>query len=64
MNNFLIWIAVVYLIMQLTRYLWDKYLTLYLLLLVMDSNINLGKFAPWIFGLAMGRWPHRVKDKK
>jgi hypothetical protein len=33
----------------------------FLLWLVMDSKIKLGPLAPWLFGLAIGRWPHRVK---
>lgn len=33
----------------------------FLFWLVMDSTIKLGPLAPWVFGLAIGRWPHRVK---
>lgn len=24
-------------------------------------NVPLGRAAPWVFGLALGRWPHRVR---
>lgn len=24
------------------------------------DNVPMGRFAPWVFGLAIGRWPHRV----
>jgi len=27
-------------------------------------NIPLGKLAPWVFGLAIGRKPHRIKETK
>ncbi len=27
-------------------------------------NVPLGKSAPWIFGLAMGRMPHKVKNSQ
>lgn len=27
------------------------------------DNVPMGRLAPWVFGLAMGRWPRRVKDK-
>lgn len=33
----------------------------WLLWLVMDSKVKLGPFAPWLFGLAVGRWPRRRK---
>lgn len=33
----------------------------FLLWLVMDSTIKLGPLAPWIFGLAVRRWPRKVK---
>ena len=33
----------------------------FLLWLVWDSGIKLGPLAPWIFGLAIGRCPKRVK---
>jgi hypothetical protein len=33
----------------------------FLFWLVLDSRIPLGRLAPWIFGLAMGRWPHKKK---
>jgi len=26
-------------------------------------NVYLGRLAPWVFGLALGRWPHRAKDE-
>lgn len=29
--------------------------------LVWDGPINLGPLAPWVFGFAMGRMPHRVE---
>lgn len=32
--------------------------------LVLDSNIQFGRLAPYIFGLAMGRMPHEVKQAK
>lgn len=32
----------------------------FLLWLVMDSGIKLGSLAPYVFGLAIGRWPHKV----
>lgn len=25
------------------------------------DNVPLGRAAPWVFGLAIGRWPRRVK---
>ena len=34
----------------------------FLLWLVMDSSIRLGRLAPWVFGLAIGRWPHKVSE--
>ncbi len=30
--------------------------------LVMESPIPLGPLAPWVFGLAIGGWPHRVEE--
>jgi hypothetical protein len=33
----------------------------FLFWLVLDSGVRLGRLAPWVFGLAMGRWPRRVK---
>lgn len=30
--------------------------------LVMDSCIRLGRLAPWVFGIGMGRMPHRVDE--
>jgi len=27
------------------------------------DNIPLGNLAPYWFGMLIGRWPHRVKDK-
>lgn len=36
----------------------------FLLWLVLDSNIKLGRLAPYVFGLAMGRWPHEVSEKE
>jgi len=34
----------------------------FLLWLVMDSKIKTGRLAPYLFGLAIGRWPHKVKE--
>jgi hypothetical protein len=28
------------------------------------SGIPLGRFAPFVFGLAIGRWPAKVKDRR
>lgn len=28
--------------------------------LVCDSSIPLGRLGPWIMGLGLGRWPHKV----
>jgi hypothetical protein len=28
------------------------------------DNVNCGKLTPYIFGLAIGRWPHKVKEGK
>lgn len=25
------------------------------------DNVPMGRLAPWVFGLAMGRWPRKVK---
>ena len=36
----------------------------FLLWLVMDSGIPLGRFAPWVFGLAIGRMPHKTTRRK
>lgn len=33
----------------------------FLFWLVIDSKFPLGKLAPYVLGLAMGRWPHKVK---
>lgn len=30
----------------------------FLFWLVVDSPVRLGALAPWVFGLAIGRWPH------
>jgi len=60
-KTFLAFVGLAHLFMWSFRHLWDKYLTKYLLILVMDSDIQLGKLAPWVFGLAMGRFPHKVK---
>ena len=27
-------------------------------------NVPLGKLAPYVLGLALGRWPHRVQEEK
>lgn len=36
-----------------------------LLWLVLDSGIRLpGPLAPWLFGLALGRRPHRMKESR
>lgn len=34
----------------------------FLLWLVMDSNIKLGRLAPYVFGLVIGRFPHKVGE--
>ena len=34
----------------------------FLIWLVWDGP-KLGPLAPWVFGLAIGRWPHKVEDK-
>jgi len=31
-------------------------------LLWLVDNVSLGKLAPWVWGLALGRRPHRVYD--
>lgn len=36
----------------------------FLLWLVLDSNIKLGRLAPWILGLVLGRKPRIIKEKK
>lgn len=32
----------------------------FLLWLIFDSGIKLGFLAPWLFGLAIGRMPHKI----
>jgi hypothetical protein len=40
-------------------------LSRFLLWLVWDSHIRLpGNLGAWLFGFAIGRWPHRVKEEK
>ncbi len=34
----------------------------FLFWLVLDSNIKLGRLAPWVFGAAMGRRPRIVRS--
>lgn len=36
----------------------------FLIWLVMGSNIPLGRLAPYIFGLAIGRRPHKVEKRQ
>jgi hypothetical protein len=43
----------------LARWMWDALVTKWLLWLVMDSGIPLGRAGPWVFALAIGRWPHK-----
>lgn len=31
------------------------------LLFWLVDNVPLGRAAPWVFGLAIGRWPRRMK---
>lgn len=32
--------------------------------LVFDSPWTLGPLAPWVFGIGVGAWPHKVKEKE
>ena len=36
----------------------------FLLWLVMDSKVRLGRLAPWVFSLAIWRWPYKVRSDK
>jgi len=35
----------------------------FFLWLVLDTKVPLFGLAPWVLGLALGRWPHKVRKE-